>query len=161
MVHLSSRSSSPACSMSGSQRHSADTHAVNHTRSQRRQKQTDVAKSANRSTRNAQAKPSLRYYECEGVGHYARECPTRYKKEVKPPDSPGKRDMSRRSSRLRFPGNKSSPADEREINREATSSGNGKRARKQTALSASTLPTMLSRHPQFPFAWNMAHPLCQ
>ena len=41
--------------------------------------------------------PEIRCYECDGRGHYARECPTRSKRESKPQDPPRNKDTSKRS----------------------------------------------------------------
>ena len=38
-------------------------------------------KESNSNTRSAQTKEALRCYACEGLGHSARECPTRLKRE--------------------------------------------------------------------------------
>ena len=39
--------------------------------------------------------PEIRCYECEGHGHYARECPTRSRRESKPRDPPRNKDPTR------------------------------------------------------------------
>ena len=43
-------------------------------------------------------RPEVRCYECAGRGHYARECPTRSRREAKPRDPPRNKDPSRRST---------------------------------------------------------------
>ena len=40
--------------------------------------------------------PEIRCYECDGCGHYARECPTRSRRESKPRDPPRNKDPSSR-----------------------------------------------------------------
>jgi len=126
-VRLSSRSPSPAHAGSRHQRHSADGREVNHTRSQQSRIQGSIAKSENRGTRNARTKDESRCFECNGWGHFARECPTRYKREGKPIGSPGKRGPRERPKRPRSPGSKPPHANEREARKEATSSGNASR----------------------------------
>ena len=54
-----------------------------------------------RSTRSGtQCSSSPRCYECEGIGHFAREYPTRLKKIGNTPNSPGRKNPSERSKRL-------------------------------------------------------------
>jgi hypothetical protein len=74
------------------------------------------------STRNAQVNAALRY-DCEGIGHFAREYPTRFKKEAKTTDSTG-RNPTERLRRSRSPGDKPPLKEKRKIRWEAKSSGN-------------------------------------
>jgi len=60
----------------------------------------------------------------QGVGHFARECPTRLKREAKKADSPRKRDPGKAPSPQRFSGQKPQYAARREDKREARVSGN-------------------------------------
>ena len=112
-VRLLSRSSSPECSSNGGKQHSTDASDVRHRRGQRNGKRANASRSANHGTRNAQAKTALRCYNCDGVGHFSRDCPTRHKREAKPPDSLGKRNPNRRSRRSCSPESKPSVANKR------------------------------------------------
>jgi hypothetical protein len=57
----------------------------------------------NRKTRTEAA---IRCYECNGKWHFARECPTRLRKQKKLSDSPGRKNPPKRSKRSHVPGDK-------------------------------------------------------
>jgi len=69
-------------------------HAAAQARSQRNQTSRSNCKPKTSGSRNAQTKAALIYYKCEGIGHFARECPTRLNREVNSTNSPGKRNPS-------------------------------------------------------------------
>ena len=64
---------------------------------------TRVEPQENRKTRREAA---IRCYDYDGRGHFARECPTRLRKEKNLSDSPGRKTPSERSKRSHVPGDK-------------------------------------------------------
>jgi hypothetical protein len=102
-------------------RHSAPKRTTGHTGSKH---PTGPKKATAQSTRNTQTKAALRCYECEVLGHFAKECSTRLRKEENCLHSTEKnwteRSRCSRSSREKppFPATK-------ESSRESRTSGNG------------------------------------
>ena len=87
-----------------SARHTADARPSNHLSGH----QYRTSHSTNRSvtsasTRDVQTRAELRCYECEGRGHFARECPTRLK-GARTRNLPGKGNSSGRSTHSRSSG---------------------------------------------------------
>ena len=87
-------------------KHSADARTVNLTRSQRNKTSGNAGRATVSNSRNAQTKAALCCYECEGIGHFGRECPTRLKRQAKFSESPRERNPSKRSRCSRSPGSK-------------------------------------------------------
>jgi hypothetical protein len=63
-----------------------------------------TSSSSGNSSRSAQTESALRCYECQGVGHIGRVCPTRLSRVSQ--NAPGKRNPSGRSRRSHSPGDK-------------------------------------------------------
>ena len=87
-VRLTSKSPSRT-SPDDEKRSSTDTRAVSNTRSQRKNSSSSAKRSENPTTRSARTKAALRCFECQGVGHFGRECPTRLKREANSSQAPG------------------------------------------------------------------------
>jgi hypothetical protein len=81
----------------GRPRRSADSHAASHVCSRHGKVPHSKGKPTNSNTRNARTKAALKCYECEGMSHFARECPTRQRRKEKFFDSPGRSNKRERS----------------------------------------------------------------
>jgi len=85
-VRLTSQSPSSTYAESSRTRQSAEARASSLTHGQ----QCKASKYRVQSPRNAQIRKALKCSECEGVGHFATECPTRLIREAKNANSPKK-----------------------------------------------------------------------
>ena len=127
-VRMLSHSSSRTRPEGYQPRRSADaTRAVSHTPGQHHITPRSTNKPTILGNRNAQTKAVLGYYECEVVGHFARECPTRLNTEVNSTNSSGSRNPSERSRRSRCPSDK--PPTRNKKGRNKGNNESGKRER--------------------------------
>jgi len=55
---------------------------------------------SNSETRDKRTQAAVRYYECQGLGHFAKECATRLKRQENIPDPRGRGSARGRSGRL-------------------------------------------------------------
>jgi len=101
-------------------------HSAAQGRSQRNQTSRSNNKPRNSGSRNAQNKAAIKCYECEGFGHFARECPTLLNREANSTNSPGNRNPSERSKRSRSSSEKSTPRTGRECEKKTTSQVNAR-----------------------------------
>jgi len=125
-VRLLSRSPDRENPGSWSQRRTADNPDTKHSRGQRYNTQKNTGRAETLNTRNAQTRSALRCYECQGMGHFARDCANRTKRNSNSSGSPGKRDPPELSKHPRSPGENFPQGNERKAN----SSGNANEARK-------------------------------
>jgi hypothetical protein len=124
-TRVSARAPSSERSSNEGMWHSADTSAVSN--SKRNVPRTRSGAPASNADRKALTKAEIRCYECEGKGHFARECPTRQRRETNTPEF-SKSDFGKRMQRRRPSESKTPHRDKQESKKEVTGSGNGNRA---------------------------------
>ena len=71
-------------------RQTADTQARRRVRRQRYDSPSNYSRPSNSETRNAQTEAAVRCFECQGLGRFERECPTRLKRKENSPDPRGR-----------------------------------------------------------------------
>ena len=101
--------------------------ATNHLGERRCKRAADMSVTSG-STREVEARTEHRCCECEGRGHFARECPTKLKRG-KTQNAPGRKNASGRSNRSRSPGEEPHHAKEKG---EKGKQGSGKRVTDET-----------------------------
>ena len=108
--------------------HAAGTRKAGQPAGRRTQAPQNANRARDANTRDAQTNAALRCYECEGVGHYASECPTRIRREQGSCQQPGRKNPTECSKRF-GPSSENSPTPIKQDSRkESSSSGNGRRA---------------------------------
>ena len=114
-VRLTRRSPCRAGNERESSCRSTDTRASSRTSSQYRTHGHSAGKktSVSEIDRNSRIKAALKCYNCQGMGHFARVCPTERRRKADFPNALGKKSPSERSKRSRSPSNKPPPANER------------------------------------------------
>jgi len=123
-VRLVSRSHGQTCREDGKSRHSADIHAESYVRGQHGKTSRSNGRPTTAVNRNAQTQAALKCYICDGIGHFARECPTRLRREAKPAYSPGSRNTRQRSRQSRSPDKKPPYVTKQENRKETKNQGN-------------------------------------
>jgi len=98
--------------------------STSNTRTQRYTSQSSGKTTAS-DTRSAQTWEMIRCYECKGIGHFSRDCPTRLSRESYPPEQSRNRSPRERPRRARPPENKPSRGTEKGLKKETSSQGNG------------------------------------
>jgi len=101
-------------------------HAANHTQGQRKKSTRSNRRLRTSESGNAQAKAALTCYEGEGVGHFARDYPTRFRKKANSTNSPGKRNPSERSKLSHARVEKPAPATKKGVSKNSTNLGNAR-----------------------------------
>jgi len=94
----------------GYRRYSGETHAYRQARSERQNALVSKNREDHQENGKTRTEAAVRCYECDGRGHFARECPTRLRKEKKLSDSRGRKNPSERSKRTNAPGEKQGTA---------------------------------------------------
>jgi len=82
---------------SKNRRQSGEPRADRQARSQRHSAPASTTRAEPQQNRKPRTEAAIGCYVCDGRGHFAKECPTRLRKEKKLSDSPGRKTPSERS----------------------------------------------------------------
>lgn len=100
--------------------------AVSDRPSQQKKSPRSIREAKTSGNRNAETRAALKCYVCAGLGHYARECPSRPRMESNSASSPGSGKQSERSRRSQSPVESYKPREGDRFRKNGRKQGNGR-----------------------------------